>query len=160
MKVVYPGRFDPPTSGHFDIIKRTKAIFDEVIVLCVEEGEKKTFFSKNERIEMLKEITKDIKGVSVSSFKGLLVDYLKENNIKIVVRGLRAVSDFEYEFQMALTNKKLYPELETIFLITNEAFFYLSSSVVKELAKYGQFPSSFLPEPVIRRLKNLYNIIP
>lgn len=155
MRVVYPGRFDPPTSGHLDIIKRAKAIFDEVIVLCSENPEKGTLFSCDERLKMLNEITKGISGVSVSSFKGLLVDYLKEHKIKVVIRGLRAVSDFEYEFQMALTNKKLYPELETIFLMTDEMFFYLSSSVVKELAKYGEFPSCFLPEPVLSKLKSL-----
>lgn len=156
MKVVYPGRFDPPTAGHLDIIKRAKALFDEVIVLCAENAEKKTMFSKEERIKMLKEITNKMKGVSVSSFKGLLVDYLRENKINVVIRGLRAVSDFEYEFQMALTNKKLYPEIETIFLMTDETFFYLSSSVVKELAKYGKFLPCFLPEPVLKRLKLLY----
>ncbi len=155
MKVVYPGRFDPPTYGHLDIIKRAKTLFDEVIVLVAEEPQKKILFSKEERIEMLKEITKEINGVSISSFKGLLVDYLKENKISVVIRGLRAVSDFEYEFQMALTNKKLYPELETIFLMTDETYFYLSSSVVKELAKCGQFPKEFVPKPVSERLKKL-----
>lgn len=155
MRVAYPGRFDPPTAGHLDIIKRARLLFDEVIVLCAEHGEKDTLFSPNERIEMLKEITKGMKEVSVASFGGLLVDYLRENNIRVVVRGLRAVSDFEYEFQMALTNKKLYPEVETIFLMTDEAFFYLSSSVVKELTKYGHFLPFFVPAPVLLKLKNL-----
>lgn len=157
MKAVYPGRFDPPTFGHLDIIKRARLLFGEVIVLCAENAEKKTLFHLKERIKMLKEITKELSGVSIAPFNGLLVDYLKENKITIVIRGLRAVSDFEYEFQMALTNKKLYPELETIFLMTDEMFFYLSSSVVKELAKCGKFPQEFAPKPVLERLENLYN---
>jgi len=159
MKVVYPGRFDPPTFGHLDIIKRARALFEEVVVLCAENSEKKTIFSVKERIEMLKEITQEIPGVSIRSFNGLLVDYLKENKIRVVIRGLRAVSDFEYEFQMALTNKRLYPELETIFLMTDEVYFYLSSSVVKELAKYGQFVNEFVPKPVLERLKALYKFV-
>ncbi|MEW6482881.1 MAG: pantetheine-phosphate adenylyltransferase [bacterium] len=156
MKAVYPGRFDPPTFGHLDIIKRASSIFDEIIVLCAEDATKKTLFSKEERIEMLNEIAKGIKGISISSFKGLLVDYLKENKIKVVIRGLRAVSDFEYEFQMALTNKRLYPELETVFLMTDEAYFYLSSSVVKELSKLGKLPKGFVPKQVEERLKLFY----
>lgn len=159
MKVVYPGRFDPPTYGHLDIIKRATALFKNIIVLCAENAEKKTLFSCNERIEMLKEITKGLSGVSIASFNGLLVDYLRKNKIRVVIRGLRAVSDFEYEFQMALTNKRLYPKLETIFLMTDEMYFYLSSSVVKELAKCRKFHSEFVPLPVLEKLKKLYNVI-
>ncbi|MDI6752366.1 MAG: pantetheine-phosphate adenylyltransferase [bacterium] len=156
MKAVYPGRFDPVTYGHIDVIKRAREIFSQVIVLCAEEPEKNVVFSTKERVEMLREVTAKLSGVEVSSFSGLLVDWLAKNEIKVIVRGLRAVSDFEYEFQMALTNKRLYQGAETVFLMTDEEHFYFSSSVVKELARFGRCPKGFVPAPVERRLKEKY----
>jgi pantetheine-phosphate adenylyltransferase len=158
MKVVYPGSFDPVTYGHIDVIKRARDIFDSVIVLCAESPEKETFFSCKERVSMLKESVSGLSNVEVVSFSGLLVDWLREHNIRIVVRGLRAVSDFEFEFQYALTNKRLYPEMETVFLMTGQEHFYLSSSVVKELAKLGEYIEEFVPEPVIKKLKERYGL--
>ncbi|HAW50336.1 TPA: pantetheine-phosphate adenylyltransferase [bacterium] len=157
MKVVYPGMFDPPTYGHLDIIKRAIELFGEVLIFVAENSMKNPLFSAQERIDMLKEITRDIKGVSVSSFSGLLVDEIQKRGIKIVVRGLRAISDFEFEFQMALTNKKMYPELETVFLMTDESHFYLSSSVVKELAELHRYLECFVPEQVLVKLKEKFN---
>jgi pantetheine-phosphate adenylyltransferase len=156
MKAVYPGRFDPVTNGHLDVIKRARDIFSRVIVLCAEEPEKNVVFSVKERVEMLKEVTAELSGVKVSSFSGLLVDWLAKNEIKVVVRGLRMSCDFEYEFQMALTNKRLYPEAETVFLMTDEEHFYFSSSIVKELARFGKFPKEFVPPIVEKRLKEKY----
>ncbi|MEK9150249.1 MAG: pantetheine-phosphate adenylyltransferase [Candidatus Desantisbacteria bacterium] len=156
MKAVYPGRFDPVTYGHLDVIKRARDIFSQVIVLCAEEPEKNVVFSTKERVEMLKEATAKLSFVEVSSFSGLLVDWLAKNKIKVVVRGLRMSCDFEYEFQMALTNKRLYPEAETVFLMTDEEHFYFSSSVVKELARFGKCPKGFVPPPVERKLKEKY----
>ncbi|MBU1262280.1 pantetheine-phosphate adenylyltransferase [bacterium] len=156
MKAVYPGRFDPVTYGHLDVIKRAREIFSGLIVLCAEEPEKNVTFSAKDRVEMLREATAELSGVEVNSFSGLLVDWLAKNEIKVVVRGLRAVSDFEYEFQMALTNKRLYPEAETVFLMTDEEYFYLSSSVVKELAMFGKCLKEFVPSAVERKLKEKY----
>ena len=156
MKAVYPGRFDPVTYGHLAVIKRAKEIFSEVIVLCAEEPEKNVVFSCKERMEMLSETTVDLSGVKIGSLNGLLVDWLAKNEIRVVVRGLRAVSDFEYEFQMALTNKRLYPEAETVFLMTDEKHFYFSSSVVKELARFGKCLKEFVPPIVEKKLKEKY----
>jgi pantetheine-phosphate adenylyltransferase len=155
-KAVYPGRFDPVTYGHLDVIKRARDIFSRVIVLCAEEPEKNVIFEAKERVEMLKEVTAELSSVEVISFSGLLVDWLAKNKIKVVVRGLRMFCDFEYEFQMALTNKRVYPEAETVFLMTDEEHFYSSSSIVKELARFGRYPKGFVPKPVERRLKEKY----
>ena len=156
MKAVYPGRFDPVTYVHLDVIKRAREIFSDVIVLCAEEPEKDVVFETKERVEMLREVTAEFSGVEVSSFSGLLVDWLAKNEIKVVVRGLRMSCDFEYEFQMTLTNKRLYPKAETVFLMTDEEHFYFSSSIVKELARFGKCPKEFVPKPVERKLKEKY----
>ncbi|MFH0774742.1 MAG: pantetheine-phosphate adenylyltransferase [bacterium] len=156
MKAVYPGRFDPVTYGHLAVIKRAREIFSGLIVLCAEEPEKNVVFSCKERMEMLRESITDLSGVEIGSLNGLLVDWLAKNEIKVIIRGLRAVSDFEYEFQMALTNKRLYPEAETVFLMTDEKHFYFSSSVVKELARFGKRLKEFVPAPVEKRLREKY----
>lgn len=151
-RAVYPGSFDPVTNGHLDIIKRVANICDELIVAVAQNITKVPLFTLEERLEMLKESVKDINNVFVDCFDGLLVDYLKRVEAKVIVRGLRAVSDFEYEFQQALANKKLYPECETIFLVTDSRYAYLSSSMVKEIAKFGGCVKDLVPEIVAKKL--------
>ncbi len=134
---VYPGTFDPVTNGHLDIIKRASFMFDNVIVAVLINQSKKPIFSVQERIEHLKECTKDIKNVQVTSFEGLLVDFMRANDAKVAIRGLRAVSDFEYEFQLAHTNRALYNEMETVFLMPSAKYTYLTSSMVREAYSLG-----------------------
>lgn len=148
MKAVYPGSFDPITKGHIDIIERCHKIFDEVVVAVLNNPSKNPMFTVEERMELIKESTKDIKNVSVDSFSGLLVDYVKENNISVIIKGLRAVSDFEYEFQMALANKSLNSEVETFFLMTNNRYSFLSSSLIKDIAKFNGNLSQFVTKNV------------
>ncbi|MDD6571348.1 MAG: pantetheine-phosphate adenylyltransferase [Thermoflexaceae bacterium] len=149
---VYPGSFDPVTMGHLDIINRSALLVDKLIVGVLNNNSKSPLFSVNERVNMLKEVTKDIPNVEVMSFSGLLVDFLKELDAKIVIRGLRAVTDFEYELQMSQTNRLLDNSIDTIFLNTNLKYSYLSSSVVREVARYGGDISKFVPEQVISRV--------
>lgn len=162
MKIaVYPGSFDPCTNGHIDIIERASRLFDKVIVAVLVNSSKKPLFSAEERAEMIKKVTFSYDNVEVVCFSGLLVDFIKENNADIVVKGLRAISDFEYEFQMALTNKKLSASFETLFLPARAEYMFLSSSVVKEIARYngkldGLVPSE-LSDMIIERCKNLKN---
>ncbi|MCX7845819.1 MAG: pantetheine-phosphate adenylyltransferase [Dictyoglomaceae bacterium] len=151
-RAVYPGSFDPVTNGHLDIIKRVANICDELIVAVAQNIAKIPLFTLEERLEMLRESLKDIDNVYIDHFDGLLVDYLKKVEAKIIVRGLRAVSDFEYEFQQALANKKLYPECETIFLVTDSRYAYLSSSMVKEIAKFGGCIKDLVPDIVAKKL--------
>ena len=155
---VYPGSFDPVTFGHLDMIKRSAAIMDELIVGVLNNSAKNSLFSVDERVSMLKELTKDIPNVTVDSFDGLLVDYMKKSGATIIVRGLRAVTDFEYELQIAQTNHVEYPEAETIFLTTNLKYSYLSSSIVREFAAYGGDISNFVPPQFIDRIYEKYNI--
>lgn len=150
--VICPGSFDPVTLGHLDIIRRASKMFDRVIVAVLVNSAKSPSFSIEERIEFLKEVTQDIKNVEVTSFEGLLAEYCKERGVDAIVKGLRAVSDFEYEFQMAITNKKLNPELETIFLTTDSDSMYLSSSMVREVASMGGDISNFVPECIHDRI--------
>lgn len=150
---VYPGSFDPATYGHFDIITRSAKIFDELIVAVISNPNKKPLFSLSERAKILKNTIKE-KNVLVEPFDGLLVNFMKKKNAKIIVRGLRAISDFEYEFQMALTNRKLHPEIETVFLTPAEKWTYLSSTLVKEIAALGGDVKCFVPQMVGRMLKN------
>ncbi len=152
---IYPGSFDPVTNGHIDIIKRSLKIFDNVYVSVIENPEKDPFFSLEDRVQMIKEYFNDKKNVVVESFDGLLVDYAKKKNVSAVIRGLRAVSDFDYEFQMALTNLKMYPDMETIFIMTAGEYSYLSSSLVKQIAKRGGDISAFVPKNVEKKLKPL-----
>ena len=150
---VYPGSFDPCTNGHFDIISRAAGIFDKVTVAVLENSSKTPLFSTEERVEIIKELTADFKNVNVTSFSGLLADFIKNSGADVVIRGLRAVSDFEYEFQMALTNKNLYESFETMFLPSSAEYMFLSSSIVKEIASYGGNLSGMVPESVIKRLE-------
>ncbi|MGB9613299.1 MAG: pantetheine-phosphate adenylyltransferase [Candidatus Margulisiibacteriota bacterium] len=154
MKIaVYPGSFDPVTNGHLDIIKRAAKLFDKVVVAVICNPEKAPAFSVNERMSMIKEAVKGFKNVAVDAFDGLLVDYVRKKKGAIIVRGLRAVSDFDYEFQMALTNRQMAPEIETIFLMTDHHYSYLSSSFVKQIARLGGDISEMVPKLVLKHLK-------
>ena len=146
---VYPGSFDPCTNGHLDIIDRTAKLFDRVVVAVLTNSSKNPLFTVDERIELLQKVTKNYPNVEICSFSGLLVDFLREIDANVVIKGIRAVSDFEYEFQMALTNKALYPEMETLFLHTNKEYMFLSSSIVKEIATYGGSLDGLVPEEII-----------
>jgi pantetheine-phosphate adenylyltransferase len=154
MKIaVYPGSFDPVTNGHVDIIERAAKIFDVVYVALITNPEKRPYFSIQDRVEMLKSAVKHVKKAKVESFNGLLVDYAKKKKAKVIVRGLRAVSDFDYEFQMALTNLKLSPDIETVFIMTDYKYSYLSSSLVKQLAHFGGHVAGLVPKVVTDNLK-------
>ncbi|HIZ15949.1 MAG TPA: pantetheine-phosphate adenylyltransferase [Firmicutes bacterium] len=150
---ICPGSFDPITVGHVDIIKRAANMFDKVIVLVAHNKSKTAAFTVEERVEFIRRVTKDIPNVEADSFDGLLVDYVREKGAKAIVKGLRAVSDFEYEFQMALVNKKLYPPADTIFLTTSAENMYLSSSVVKQVGSMGGDISPFIPPQVLDDIK-------
>lgn len=153
-RAIYPGSFDPVTFGHLDIIKRSSAMFDEVIVGVLNNSAKHPLFSTDERKEMLEESTKDFPNVKVISFEGLLVDYMKKNDISVIVRGLRAVTDFDYELQIAQSNRKVSGDrIDTVFLTTSVEYAYLSSSIVREYASYGTDVSDFVPLCVNQRLK-------
>ncbi|RKY31832.1 MAG: pantetheine-phosphate adenylyltransferase [Candidatus Omnitrophota bacterium] len=154
-KAVYPGSFDPITYGHLDIIKRAQEIFSEVIIAVAHNPRKKPLFSVEERVEMIKRASRDdIEGLIIEDFDGLVIDYTSKKKAKVIIRGLRMISDFEYEFQMALTNRKLAPQLETIFLMPQESYSYLSSSLLKEAASLGADLSHFVPDFVEKALKN------
>lgn len=145
---VCPGSFDPITLGHLDIIKRGAKVFDEVYVVVLNNSAKKPLFSVDERIELIQEVTKDIPNVKVDSFQGLLVDYAKSVNANAIIRGLRAVSDFEYEMQITSMNRVLNEEIETFFIMTNNQYSFLSSSIVKEVAKYNGNIAELVPPPI------------
>jgi len=151
---VYPGSFDPPTLGHIDIIARSSKIFSRVIVAITDNPSKKPSFSIEDRKKMLSNSTKNFKNVEIDSFKGLLINYLKKKKAEIIIRGLRALSDFEYEFQLALMNRRLNNKIETVFIIPDESYTYLSSSLVKEIYKLGGNVSNLVPETTERYLKN------
>ena len=150
---VYPGSFDPVTNGHIDVIKRAIQLFDRIIVAVIDNANKNVLFSVEERMEMLRAVTRGLSGVVVSHFDGLLVHYVKKKRAKVIIRGLRAVSDFEYEFQMALTNRKLAPDIETVFLMPAEAYTYLSSSVVKEVVNLKGRVKGLVPREIEERLR-------
>lgn len=152
-KVVCPGSFDPITLGHLDIITRASGLFEEVIALVIVNPAKNPSFTADERAQMLQKSTAHLKNVTVDTYSGLLADYVRENNAIAIVKGLRAMSDFEYEFQMALTNKKLMPEAETIFLTTTVEHLYLTSSLVKQVAGFGGDVSDFVPAEVLPDIK-------
>lgn len=151
---VCPGSFDPVTLGHMDIIRRASKMFDLVVVAVMPNPSKSPSFTIEERLDLLRRAVKDIPNVEVDCFNGLLADYTREKKAVAIVKGLRAVSDFEYEFQMALTNKKLNPEVETIFLTTNAEYMYLSSSIVKQVASFGGDISGFVAEEILDDIKN------
>ena len=154
---ICPGSFDPVTVGHVDIIRRARKMFDHVIVAVLVNPTKNPSFSLEERIGLLKRATKEIDGLEIVGFDGLLADYAKQKNACAIVKGLRAVSDFEYEFQMALANRKLNPELDTVFLMTSAEYMYLSSSIVKDIAVHGGGVADFVPEgimqDIVRRIR-------
>jgi pantetheine-phosphate adenylyltransferase len=149
---VYPGSFDPPTLGHIDIMKRASRLFDRLIVAVGRNSEKRALFTAEDRMQMLVEASVGLANVDVVSFDGLLVGLAKEHNARVIVRGLRATSDFENEFQMALTNRSLEPDIETVFLMTSAEHMFVSSSIVKEVASLGGDVSGMVPAGVLRRL--------
>jgi pantetheine-phosphate adenylyltransferase len=150
---IYPGSFDPPTNGHLDLIARGSKIFDRLIVAILCNPEKNPLFSVNERREMLEELTAGFENVEIGTFDGLTVDYAMRMGAKAILRGIRAISDYEYELQMALMNRKLQPELETVFMMPAEQYSYISSRLVREVAKLGGSIQSLAPELVQQRLK-------
>jgi pantetheine-phosphate adenylyltransferase len=154
---LYPGSFDPVTLGHLDILKRASKVFDEIIVAVLHNGNKTPLFSLEERVELLKATTQDLPNVKVDFFEGLMIDYAKKKGVKAVLRGLRAVSDFEYELQITSINKKLDDDIETFFMMTNSKYSFLSSSIVKEIAKYKANVSDLVPEAVEYALRKKYN---
>jgi len=152
-KAIYPGSFDPITYGHMDVVSRAMRVFDELHISVIENPSKKSLFSIEERIELIQQVFHDKPGVVVEGFKGLLIDFAKKKNIFTVVRGLRAVSDFDYEFQMALTNRHLCSDFETVFFMTDEKYSYLSSSLVKQVASFNGDVQSFVPDQVIKAMQ-------
>ncbi len=158
MKIaVYPGSFDPVTNGHVDIIERAASIFGKVYVAVIENPEKKANFDFATRMRMIKGAARHFRNVRVESFKGLLIDYAKKRKARAIIRGLRAVSDFEYEFQMAQTNRKMCPNIETIFFMTDSRYAYLSSSLVRQISKLGGPVRGMVPDNVLNELKQKEN---
>jgi pantetheine-phosphate adenylyltransferase len=153
---VYPGTFDPITNGHIDIIRRTLRVFNRVVIAVAPNPKKTPLFDLKERIFMIEEATRGMKNIEIEPFEGLLVDYVKERGADAIIRGLRAVSDFEYELQMALMNRKLSDTIETVFLMPSEEYSYLTSSIVKEVASYGGNVKDLVPSIVARRLSELF----
>ncbi len=150
---VYPGTFDPVTYGHIDIIKRSLKVFDKVIVAVAPSLQKAPLFDVDERVLMIKEATREFKNLQIEQFEGLLVEFVQRQGGTVIIRGLRAVSDFEYELQMALMNRKLDSEVETVFMMPSEEYTYLTSSIVKAVASYGGEVKDFVPEIVLKKLK-------
>lgn len=155
-KAIYPGSFDPITNGHVDIIKRALQIFDKILIAVLENPQKKPLFTTKERMNMIKEIFANRKDVEVKAFHGLLVEFVKKNDAKIVIRGLRAISDFEYEFQMALMNRKLNPEIETFYMMPNVKYSFLSSNLVKEVFMLGGCLKDLVPGQVENKLREKF----
>jgi pantetheine-phosphate adenylyltransferase len=157
LKAIFPGSFDPPTFGHINIIERASSVFEELIVVVAENREKKYLFPANERIAMLKELTKGQKNISVALWDSLIVDYMKLHNIRLMLRGVRGVNDFAYEFELSMMNKALDPRIETIFMTTDPEYFVLRSSAIKELASFHGDVSAMVPPLVAEALKGKYN---
>jgi len=151
---IYPGSFDPITNGHLDLIQRGSRLFDRLIVSILRNETKEPLFSVEERTEMLLEVVHVYPNVEVDSFDGLLVDYATEHSAKVLLRGIRAISDYEYELQMALMNRRLRPEIETVFMMSNEAYSFISSRLVKEVISLGGNISGLVPPPVEARLRH------
>jgi pantetheine-phosphate adenylyltransferase len=156
---VFPASFDPVTNGHLDLVARARAVFDELVVAVARNVGKDGTFALEERLEMLRAVLADESGIRVTSFDGLLVDYARQIGAKVVIRGLRAVSDFEYEFEMALMNRHLYPEVETLFMMTSQSFFYVSSSRLKELVRFGADVEDFVPPIVAKKLREKLRVV-
>ena len=153
---IYPGSFDPCTNGHLDIIERSSKIFEKVVVAVLVNSSKVPTFSVEDRIDLLKTATKHIPNVEVVSFNGLLAQFAEQQKAKVIIKGLRAVSDFEYEFQMSLTNNKLNPNVETLFMTTKSENMYLSSSIVREVARYGGDISDMVPKVITEKIYNKF----
>ncbi len=153
---IYPGSFDPLTNGHLDIIRRASRLFDKLIVTISTNSAKKTLFTHEERAALVREACSDIPNIEVEYFSGLLINYVKQSNARTIIRGLRAVTDFEYEFAMALMNKHLAADIETVFLATSEGYSFVSSSMVKEVFQLGGDVSDKVPPCVLKALKNMY----
>ena len=154
---IYPGSFDPLTNGHLDIINRAALIFENIVIAVASNSEKDTLFTKDERVEIISEATSSIENARVESFNGLLVDYAKKNNVFTIIRGLRTLSDFEYEFRMAIMNRSLDSSVETVFLMTDEKYGHISSSFVKEIYNLDGDVSSFVPNIALSYLNKLKN---
>lgn len=149
MKIaICPGSFDPITQGHIDILERSSKLFDKVYAVVMVNPSKKPTFTTEERVEMIKRVTTHIQNLEVESYGGLIADYAKDKKAHTLIKGLRAVTDFEYEFQQALTNKKLNPELETLFMVTNQEYMYLSSTIVRQIAEFGGDITEFVPPQI------------
>lgn len=155
--VIFPGTFDPITNGHHDLIERASSLFGQVIVAIAENKRKTPFFSLEERVEMAKEVLKDIKNVKVHGFDNLLIDFAKSHEAKAIIRGLRVVSDFEYEFQLANMNRRLKPDIETLFLTPCEKYSFISSTLVREIASLNGDVSAFVHPCVVSKLKKKFN---
>ncbi len=156
---IYPGSFDPVTFGHLDIILRSSKMFDLLVIAVLRNSAKNSLFSASERVELIQKVTKNMRNISVEAFDGLLINFAKEKHASTIVRGLRAVSDFEYELQIAQTNHKMNPNIDTIFLTTSLEYSYLSSSVVREIASYHGDISNFVPKEIIPSILKKYNSI-
>jgi pantetheine-phosphate adenylyltransferase len=150
---IYPGSFDPVTYGHLDVLERAVDIFGHVIIAVADNTRKKYMFNLEERVELIKESTKGMKGVKVESFDGLVIDYARRKKTNVLIRGLRMTSDFDYEFQIALTNRRLAEDIETVFLMPSEQHSFVSSSILKEVSRFDANISSFVPKCVAKRLK-------
>ena len=155
---IYPGSFDPLTYGHLDMIKRAAAIVDELIVAVLQNNAKKPLFSMDERVSMIEDVTKDMPNVKVQTFDGLTVEFAKSVGAKLIIRGLRAVTDFEYELQISQTNRIVAADIDTVFLTTSLEYAYLSSTIVKEVACYGGDISRFVPEEIMGRVYQKFGI--
>lgn len=153
---IYPGTFDPITLGHLDVIERAARIFPRLVVAVAASTRKETLFSLEERCQLVKEAVRALPNVEVEPFEGLLVDYARSKGIRILVRGLRAFSDFEFEFQMALSNRKMAPDIETLFLMPKEDYSYVSSSTVREIAQFGGDVSQFVPPHIVQAIRSKY----
>src|SRR6266849_714520 len=152
IKAVYPGTFDPITLGHQDLVRRAAALFDEIVVGIAASQAKRPFFALEERVRLAREVLKPYRNVRIEGFRGLLMDFVRAQKAQVILRGLRAVSDFEYEFQMAGMNRNLYPEVETLFITPAEQYLFVSSTMVREIARFGGDVSSFVSPPVVARL--------
>ena len=157
VKALYPGTFDPPTNGHVDLIERGSKLFGKLIVAVLTNPVKNPLFSVEERVEMLKEATHSMKNVSIATFSGLMVDFAREQSASAVLRGIRAISDYEYEFQMALMNRRLAPEIETVFLQPAGRYSFVSSRMVKEVVSFGGDVTGLVPPNVLKRLRGRIN---
>lgn len=159
-RALYPGSFDPVTFGHLDVLQRASLLFDEVLVAVAHNESKSALFSTEQRVGLLRESTQSLPNVRITSFQGLLVDFARQQGARAILRGLRAISDFEYEFQMALMNRSLEPKLETLFLMPSEEYTYVSSRLVKEVSKLGGNVSRFVPECVAQALQTQHGAGP